>query len=345
MASPLNASSVVQAQEFIINDAVSCAAAHLGARRLALVLGFPGTASEEIVLVVSELASNLVKHAGSGILTLRPLLEGARRGLEVDASDHGPGISNIEMSFADGYSTCGSLGYGLGTVNRLMDEVDIHSIPSSGTQMTCRRWLRNDFPPGRASLWDVGVFTRSRRQALQNGDAFIIKQANGEILTGVIDGLGHGDLAQKAAAAAQQYVQSHHTQPLDKIFQGVGRACKATRGVVMALARLNKPLARLQFASLGNIEVRAWCGAERISFTLKRGFLAVQESNVRVQEFSWKPEWLLVLHSDGLRTHWQWSDFPGIEREPADVAAARLMRALATDNDDATVLTVRERTA
>ncbi len=55
---------------------------------------------------------------------------------------------------------------------------------------------------------------------------------------------------------ARQYVESHYDLPLPAIFRGVGRACRATRGVVMALARFDWDQGRLSFASVGNIEVR-----------------------------------------------------------------------------------------
>src|SRR5262249_44552173 len=292
-----------------------------------------GATAEEITLAAAELASNLLKHASKGTLTLRPLILRERSGLEIETSDSGPGIEDVEKSFTDGYSTSGSLGYGLGTVNRLMDEVDIHSVPGSGTRILCRRWLRAEPGPSAARTWDIGVFTRARGLAIENGDAFVIQHWGEELLIGIIDGLGHGEFAQRAALAAQRYVQSHDRQPLDKIFSGAGRACRATRGVVMALARFTS-LTHLQFASLGNIEVRAWTGAERLPFALKRGILGTLNLNIHVQEFAWQPDWLLVLHTDGLRTRWQWSDFPGIERQPAQLVASTLMRALATDHDD-----------
>ena len=340
MATPVNFGRGVSGSEFLISDTLAYGTAQRAVREMAVALGFAETASEEIALVVAELASNLVKHAGRGTLTLRPLLETGPEGIEIETVDQGPGMPDIEGSFADGYSTSGGLGYGLGTVNRLMDQVDIHSRPGSGTHIVCRRWTRAFIGSEHGHLWDVGVYTRPRRLAAENGDAFVVKHWGGELLTGLIDGLGHGEQAQKAALAAQQYVQSHDSQPMERIFAGVGRACKSTRGVVMALARFKSP-DLLAFASLGNIEVRAWTGAERLAFRTKRGILGAQETNVRMQEFPWRPGWLLVLHSDGLRSHWKWDDFPGIEKEPAQIAASKLMRALATDNDDATVLAVK----
>jgi hypothetical protein len=108
----------------------------------------------------------------------------------------------------------------------------------------------------------------------------------------------------------------------------------------MALARFEMP-SHLQFASLGNIEARSWSTHECISFPTRRGFLGAQENDPRTQGFVWHPDSLLVLHTDGLEAQWQWSDFPGIHKDPAQTVAMKLMRALGKEHDDATVLVVR----
>ncbi|PYV95671.1 MAG: hypothetical protein DMG89_20780 [Acidobacteria bacterium] len=187
--------------------------------------------------------------------------------------------------------------------------------------------------------WQVGVATRPRRHAIANGDAFVIHEWDSNLLAGVIDGLGHGEPAQQAALAAQLYVQSHYDLPLDKLFCGVSRACRGTRGVVMALAHFESPTA-MTLANLGNIEMRPWTGAERLSIIVQRGILGGHEDHWSVQQLRWNPGWTLVLHSDGLRTHWQWSDFPGLEREPPQVVANKLLSILAKEDDDATILAV-----
>lgn len=327
----------------MVADRIDCLAAQQSARSIALKLGFADDASEEIALVVAELASNLVKHAGRGALTFRKVRNGERIGIEVKSRDIGPGISNIEKSITDGCTTAGSLGYGLGTVNRLMDEMEVQSPPGAGTQILCRRWLRPRTDMLLPHVWDVGVATRARRCAAENGDAFVIRESQAALLVGLIDGLGHGEPAQKAALAAQTYVQKHFDQPLDKIFAGASRACSATRGVVMALARFPSNT-HLSFASVGNIEARV-SGSCRVPFPVHRGILGAGETcvetPVKLEEFDWNPETVLVLHTDGLRSRWNWNDFSGIERQPAQDIAAKLLRELASENDDATVLCVK----
>lgn len=325
--------------EIVVAQELDRGSAQQSAHRMALTLGFSGDAAQEITLVVAELTSNLVKHASHGCLTLRPVTFGDRTGIEVEATDDGPGIADIERSITDGYSTRGTLGYGLGTVNRLMDELDINSECGSGTRIVCRRWIRPPLEPCTARVWDIGVATRSCSSTHENGDAFVVKESQGELLVGLIDGLGHGEFAQRAALEAQRYVQTHFDQPLDNIFLGVARACRATRGVVMALARFASR-DRLRFATVGNIEARVRGPQQRIPFVVQRGILGIGEVRVQVQDFCWDPCWLLVLHTDGLRTPWQWDHFPMIERDPAQLIATKLIRKLAIKKDDATVLAV-----
>ena len=339
MATRLAPIGPLEPRQLPIADVLDCASAQQCARRMALALGFSESASEEVVLAVAELAANLVRHAGQGLLTVRPLQAAMQSGIEIETEDRGPGIEDIESSFADGYSTRGGLGYGMGTVNRLMDEMDVNSEPGLRTRIVARRFLRPPDEPG-FRAWETGAATRSRRLDPHNGDAFVIREWQGNLLAGVIDGLGHGEDAQRAALAAQRYVQTHYDLPLDRIFSGAGRACRGTRGVVMALARFNSG-GKMSFATLGNIEARAWNGPEIVRFEAQRGILGLHEPVVSVYEHPWSSKWMLVLHSDGVSSHWQWYDFPGLERESPQMVASRLLRSLASENDDATIVVAR----
>ncbi|MBU2547035.1 MAG: anti-sigma regulatory factor, partial [Proteobacteria bacterium] len=187
------------------------AAARGQAETLALALGFDDQAAAEIALSVSELASNLVKYAPGGELVISGLSESGRRGLQVETLDQGPGIKDVETACADGFSSAGSLGYGLGTVNRLMDELEISSNfrAPAGTRVVCRRWLRKEAPDGPASPFEVGAAARPHPKMTVNGDAFVIKSGEGSTLVAVIDGLGHGQFAHRASQKAAEYVERH----------------------------------------------------------------------------------------------------------------------------------------
>jgi serine/threonine protein phosphatase PrpC len=164
-----------------------------------------------------------------------------------------------------------------------------------------------------------------------NGDAFVIKRWSASALVAVIDGLGHGQYAHRAAQAARQYVEMHFDQPLDAIFRGVGRTCRATRGVVMALVRFDfaGDDIRFSFASVGNIETRVFGGANGQQFIVPRGIVSGNAPHPRVTDHRWDPGTVMVLHSDGVTARWGWADFPGLTRELATPMAQRLLRTLA----------------
>jgi anti-sigma regulatory factor (Ser/Thr protein kinase) len=317
-------------------------AARRAARTLGEGIGFDPVSCEEIALTMTELATNLIKHAQGGKLTLTPLDEGGRIGLAIESLDSGPGIADVEQALTDRFSTVGTRGTGLGAINRLMDELDITSEHGRGTSIVCRKWVRQQTASIRPCPLAFGVATRPRQSGEDNGDAFVVKLWAESALVGVIDGLGHGQFAHHAAQAARQYVGSHFDLPLDQIFRGVGRACRATRGVVMALARFDWGQGRLAFASVGNIEVRVFPSSATFSFSIRRGVIGLNAPNAVVTEHPWSPDHVLVLHSDGLRTHWNWKDFPGLGDQPAPSLAQEFMRLLAKEEDDATVIVVRK---
>jgi anti-sigma regulatory factor (Ser/Thr protein kinase) len=315
------------------------------AKDMALATGFEAGVSEEIALAVTELASNLARHAQGGKLTLASITAGGRVGIQIESLDRGPGIADVEQAMTDGFSTAGSLGYGLGMVNRLMDQFDISSQrgTDAGTTIVCSRWLRVDAPT--ASPWplEFGAATRACPTMTVNGDAFVIKRLHACALASVIDGLGHGQYAHRAAQTARQYVETHFDQPLDAIFRGVGRACRATRGVVMALVRFDfgGHDIRFAFSSVGNIAARLFGSSAWGHLIVQRGILGGNAPMARVTEQRWEPGNVLVLHSDGVTPHWGLEDFPALANESASVMAQHLLRALAKTNDDATVLVVK----
>jgi hypothetical protein len=63
----------------------------------------------------------------------------------------------------------------------------------------------------------------------------------------------------------------------------------------------------------------------------------------RVQEFTypWNSDSLLVMHSDGLGTHWNLEDYPGIWSKQPSVIAAILHRDFYRGRDDVTVLVAK----
>jgi serine/threonine-protein kinase RsbT len=109
-------------------------------RDVAGKLGFGVTETARIVTAASELGRNVFKYAGKGIMRWRKVQKGTATGVELCFEDQGPGIVDLDAAMRDGYSTGGGLGMGLPGAKRLMDEIDIRSVPGEGTKVSVTKW-------------------------------------------------------------------------------------------------------------------------------------------------------------------------------------------------------------
>jgi serine/threonine-protein kinase RsbT len=111
-------------------------------RDLATRLEFCITDVTRIVTAASELARNVFVYAGSGTMSWSRLDKNGTVGIELKFEDNGPGIPDVEQAMTRGYSTSRGLGLGLPGAQRLMDEMEVHSVVERGTTVTVRKWLR-----------------------------------------------------------------------------------------------------------------------------------------------------------------------------------------------------------
>jgi serine/threonine-protein kinase RsbT len=111
-------------------------------RDVASRLGFGITDVTRIVTAASELARNVFRYAGSGVMRWHTLDAGGSVGIELVFVDRGPGIPDIEQALQEGYTTAKGMGMGLPGAKRLMDEFAIQSAVGQGTTVTVRQWRK-----------------------------------------------------------------------------------------------------------------------------------------------------------------------------------------------------------
>ena len=109
-------------------------------RQLCSDQGFSTSETEALATATSEVARNVIVHAGEGELLIGRVSSAARAGVIVMALDHGPGIADIELAMRDGYSTGTGLGLGLPSARRLVPDFVLESVVGEGTTVTLTLW-------------------------------------------------------------------------------------------------------------------------------------------------------------------------------------------------------------
>ncbi|MEA5365347.1 ATP-binding SpoIIE family protein phosphatase [Amycolatopsis sp., V23-08] len=320
--------------------------AHGRARRtaatLAAQLGFDEVRVAEVGLAVTELATNLVKHATEGVLVVRSVRAVTQAAVEVVAFDRGPGMTDAVASGRDGESTTGTLGVGMGTVRRLADTTSVLSEPGRGTVVTAR------FHPGRAPLTeipdaDTAGITRPIGGEDVCGDTYAVHGGPGRLRLMMCDGSGHGPLAAAASRAAADIFCARATDRPEAVVKQIHEGLRRTRGGAVAVADVDVAAGSVRFAGLGNIAGSVVAGGRKQGMISAPGVAGHQARTIRAFDYELPPGATVVLHSDGLTERWSVDGRDRLFAATPLAIAAALLRDAGVRNDDAGVLVGKPR--
>jgi anti-sigma regulatory factor (Ser/Thr protein kinase) len=317
---------------------------HAGEARRAAVecaasIGMDETDCGKIAIAVTEMATNVVKHAGHGKIICVPIGQNGTNGLRVLSLDKGPGIRDIAAALQDGYSTYGSNGNGLGSIRRLSTAFDLYSLPRVGTCIVAEFWSKKKSSVARS--FSLGVVSLAMRGELVCGDGWGSGSAPGRSFFMVVDGLGHGMLAAEAAREAERVLAAAHETSPGSILRDCHDALKKTRGAAAAVAEVSQEKGTLTYAGIGNIYSTVIDGNTRRGLANHNGTLGHQMQ--KFQEFTapWNKDSILIMHSDGLGSRWDLNQYPGLATKHPAIIAAVLYRDFARERDDVTVMAAK----
>ncbi|WP_397448740.1 ATP-binding protein [Pseudomonas sp. NA-150] len=317
-----------------IEDTSQVGHARRTAQRLAEQLGFDATDSGRVALVVTELTSNILKHAGRGELHLRALPRGAFQGLEVIAVDRGAGF-DIHHCLSDGFSTRGTQGIGLGAVLRQADVFDVHA-DARGSVLLARFFQRAD----KAADYRFGVSQHSLQNDPACGDVWALAYSDQGISALIIDGLGHGEEAERAAlAGAAAFAPIPFATPT-LLLDDMHHAMRGTRGGALAFAQFDPHANHLQFMGIGNIGGSLIDSEKNRGLASHPGIVGLQFRKAQAFDYPQVNGQLLIMYSDGLQSRWNIRDYPGLGLRHPAVIAALLHRDYCRGRDDVTVLVI-----
>lgn len=300
--------------------------------------GAPDARLSQIAIVVTELATNLLKHGGGGEILAEQFLDRDGSGVEVLALDRGAGMADVERCMRDGYSSAGSLGQGLGSISRQADEMRVWSHPDRGAAVQARFVFQAQ--PGLARL-ECGAALSTYPGETVCGDAWAFADTPAGPTLLVADGTGHGAEAARAANTAVEVFRKHAGETCEELVLRLHRALLPTRGAALAVARIDGAARMVRYAGIGNISGTLISGGDVRHMVSNNGIAGHMSPRVREFTYTYVGQPLVILHSDGLATRWDLSVYPGLAMQHPSLVAGVLLRDFRRGRDDASVVALR----
>jgi anti-sigma regulatory factor (Ser/Thr protein kinase) len=292
-----------------------------------------------LALVITELGSNLQRHARNGRLLVAVRPDASE--VEIVSIDDGPGIADVSLSMRDGHSSGSTPGTGLGAIRRLADAFDIHSAVPAGTVSVAH--VRKGRAPASAanSSFRIGAICLPAPGEYVCGDAWAAAIDGDDCALMVADGLGHGPDAAKAAEAARAVFIADPRADLRDGMQRTHVALQTTRGAALCLATLDSATMRLAYVGAGNIAGRVLSGMYDRAIATQHGTAGAQIRKPEPATLDMPEHAMLVLHSDGIETRWRAEYLRPVLQQSPTLVAALLLRDHTRHRDDATIVVLR----
>lgn len=318
-----------------VEDASAPGRVRRSAVQYAQRIGFSEHRTGEVAIAVTELATNLQHHATHGVMLVRIRRDFEEPGLQVVSIDSGPGIADFAAIAADGESSRGTLGIGLGAVIRMASAFAVHSVRERGTVMDALFYAG----PAPASRPPIAGFTRPITGETVCGDAWGYYTLDGSLYVVLADGLGHGELAATAAREAVKVFLSDTSETdLPRSLQRMDAALQGTRGAAVGTMCIDRAAKTMTFAGVGNVAAWVDDGERRRALPSTPGIVGANAKKVRQAQMALNRHCTIVMHSDGLSSKWDLGQYPGLRAKEPPLIAATLLRDAGIRHDDASVV-------
>lgn len=318
----------------IVDDA-SVSNARDDVRALAAPLGFDDPRLGELAIIVSELASNQLRHARLGRIGLCAIERDGVRGVEIVAADRGVGIADPAAAIRGAPRSSGSLGIGISSVLRMADEVDFDVRMREGTCVRARKFVA---PVGRRR--EVAILGRPIDGESSNGDDGWFARHGGRLVLSLADGLGHGSEARRASTAAIDVARGSASGPTELCAEAAV-AAKGTRGAVLAVADIDEPSRTVSVAGGGNIMVHLIGPRGTTAMSTPSLVVGVNAATFRTETRELAAHDTVVLFTDGVSARARLDIRDPVMHGHSLVVAAHLIAAFGRSTDDVMVIVAR----
>ncbi len=184
-----------------------------------------------------------------------------------------------------------------------------------------------------------GAAIRPKAGQTVSGDAYAMHHHESRIVASVIDGLGGGVEAARAAGAAVQSLEKNVGWSPRAQMEAMHSALHGTRGAVIAIMQIDLERPAIQFVGVGNIGVHVYT-RQAIKPISRNGIVGFRMPSLLELSYVYEPGDVIVMYSDGVSSRF-WQDARLDLRQPARLLADQLLATYGKTTDDATVLVIK----
>ena len=178
------------------------------------------------------------------------------------------------------------------------------------------------------------------RKMSESGDLALVYGDEQSCLLVLVDVLGHGANARIVALKAESCIDASHNEDPSAILTNLHACLAGTRGAVAAVCRFSAAAGMLRYAGVGNIALRM-VGKQIASLVTTDGVLGYGTVRIVAKEQKLLAGTTLIMHSDGISTHFDILECPGILYKSAGEIAGELLSRFGVKDDDASCIVMK----
>jgi serine/threonine protein phosphatase PrpC len=186
----------------------------------------------------------------------------------------------------------------------------------------------------------IDYFISEKPLELVNGDIGFINVGDEQLFVGIVDGAGHGPEANIIAQTSRELIEKNKDEELPGIMNTLHEYLRGTRGGVAIIGKLDYGSLQFRYVGMGNTVLRKFGNSSERAVT-QDGVIGYQIRTPQEKLMQLSGGDVLVMHTDGITSHFDVNDYPEIIKDDAKTIANNLIKKFGKNNDDATCIVIR----
>ncbi len=188
---------------------------------------------------------------------------------------------------------------------------------------------------------DCGHAVRPALGHHAGGDAAVVVAGEDCVFVAVVDVLGHGLEANGLAIEVEMFLREHACSDVADLMTRLDARLAGSRGAGAGLCSIERESGRASYCGVGNTVLRRFGSAGDARLVSRDGVLGSARGRIREQALGLERGDVLLMYSDGVRSHFTLSEYPQLLSDRATTIAATVVERFGKEHDDASCIAVR----